>query len=339
MNFVDIKGRLYREGKFCFLSSFYLGALLLILLNRAFNAEGYWVFILLLYMPQKFFLYPAILLIISSLGFRKFYSAGISFLSILLVIFFFMQFKMNVFNFTKPDNKDIKIITYNIRAGTFGAKKVTDFLKNTDANLVLLQEARQTTRGDKPDPVPFILREMEGWNFIRGGNGDELMILSRFPFTGYEEKRLGKFRRCLIGTINVRGREIRVINVHFSTADKGSSLFKSGLYFPEYLQRTADVRKEQSDVLDDILKDGKPTIMAGDFNTPPGSRVHKGFGKYLRDCFDSRGIGFGMTFSSWKPEWRIDYIYVSNDFAVKRCRIIKSKTSDHLPVEVVVCPR
>ncbi len=269
MNIKALKDRVKTEGRFFFVSLFYLGLLIFILLFRAIDAEGYWLSILLLYMPQKFFLYPAIIILITSLVFRKFISSGVCVLSILIVILLFMQLKMNAVNFTKPDANDIKIVTYNIRAGTFGAKKVADFLKSTDAHLIFLQEARQTTVGDKPDPVPVIIRELNDWNFIRGGNGDELMILSRFPFTGYEEKKLGNFRKCLTGTINIAGKEIKVINVHFSTAKKGGSLLRSGIYFPEYLQHTADVRKEQANALEAILRDRKPTIMAGDFNTPP----------------------------------------------------------------------
>lgn len=336
MNIEALKNRAKTEGRFFVVSLFYLGLLIFILLFRAIDAEGYWLSILLLYMPQKFFLYPAIPILITSLVFRRFISSGISLLSIIIVILFFMQLKINAANFTKTDSNDIKIVTYNIRAGTFGAKKVADFLKSTDADLIFLQEARQTTRGDKPDPVPVIIRELDNWNYIRGGSGDELMILSRFPFTGYGEKKLGNFRKCLTGTVNIAGKETKVINVHFSTAKKGGSLLMSGIYFPEYLQHTADVRKEQTDALEEILRDGKPTIMAGDFNTPPGSKIHKSFKKHLTDCFNKKGSGFGLTFSSWKPDWRIDYIYVSRDFDVKNCRVIKSKTSDHLPVEAVV---
>lgn len=336
LNSQEIRIKAEKEGRFFVVSISFFVILAIIYLFRYVAGENYWLSIILLYMPQKFFLYPVVLIFIITIIFRKYLSAGVCIISFLFVILLFMKLQLNVPDFTKPEKDEIKIITYNIRAGTFGAGKVAEFLRKTDAHLIFLQEARETIRGNSPDPIPVIIRELEGWNYIRGGNGDELMILSRFPYVEYEEKKLGNFRKCLIGTIRVAGKEIRLINVHFSTAKKGGSLMRSGIYFPEYLQHTADVRKEQTAALEDILKDEKPTILAGDFNTPPDSLIHRIFGKYLTDCFNSKGTGFGMTFSSWKPEWRIDYIYVSSGFRVKNCRVINTKTSDHLPLEAVV---
>ena len=330
-----LKTSINNEGRFFKVSLFCLSLLLFVFLFRWVLGENYWVSVILLYMPQKYFIYPFVFLLIISLLFRKWISSFVNLVSILIVVFLFMQYNPGLFrghSSKVKQGQEIKVLTYNIRAGTYGRQGLTRFLSKADADIIFLQEARQTTKKDYPDPIPLIVESFEGWNYIRGGNGNELMILSRFPFLNYQESRLGDFRKCLMGEVIINGRKVLLINVHFSTAKKGRSLFRSGPYIPEYLQHTADVRKEQVDGLVKLIPKDKPVIMAGDFNSPPNSQVHRKITKVLKDSFDNGGKGMGLTFSSRKALWRIDYIYASKDFIIKKCKVLKAKTSDHLPV-------
>ncbi len=56
----------------------------------------------------------------------------------------------------------------------------------------------------------------------------------------------------------------------------------------------------------------------------------------LRDSFDAAGFGFGYTYSSTRPLWRIDYIYASREFTIGECVPLNVRASDHQPLRAVL---
>jgi endonuclease/exonuclease/phosphatase (EEP) superfamily protein YafD len=78
-----------------------------------------------------------------------------------------------------------------------------------------------------------------------------------------------------------------------------------------------------------------PTIVAGDFNSVRDAPLHGRMRARLRDAFEVAGWGPGFTV--WRgPEgllpFRIDYVYVTEDFAVKSASAPAIDCSDHRPV-------
>lgn len=76
-----------------------------------------------------------------------------------------------------------------------------------------------------------------------------------------------------------------------------------------------------------------PTIIAGDFNSTRDAALHVTFRNSLIDTWSTAGFGFGATryWGNFLP-LRIDYIYVTKDFAVQHSQTLSSACSDHLPV-------
>lgn len=76
-----------------------------------------------------------------------------------------------------------------------------------------------------------------------------------------------------------------------------------------------------------------PTIMAGDFNSTQDAALHVRFRQSLRDTWATAGFGFGATrhWADFLP-LRIDYIYVTKEFAVQDSQTLSCDCSDHLPV-------
>lgn len=306
----------------------YLISLLLLLAAWHVTRERHWLLILLLYAPQVLFLIPAFVLLTISILKRRKAESLINFVTVLVVFFLFMQFRVRFR--AASQTPTLKVLTYNIHSGTKGAAKLAEFLKASEADVIFLQETHKVQQDNPPDPAPIILAHFPRWHHVRNKN---LMILSRYPLVQREERPLGRFRKCLTCRVKVGNRQIRLINVHYRTAEKGQTLAHSRWRFREYLMLTSQVRKEQTHALLRIIRaDSSPTIVAGDFNSPPRSYTHRALTRDVRDCFDEAGWGFGYTYAATRQVWRIDYVFVRGDFTVTRCDALDWKASDHLPV-------
>lgn len=76
-----------------------------------------------------------------------------------------------------------------------------------------------------------------------------------------------------------------------------------------------------------------PTIMAGDFNSTQDAALHRHLRQSLIDTWLTAGFGFGTTryWGDFLP-LRIDYVYVTPEFAVQDSQTFAYECSDHLPV-------
>lgn len=97
---------------------------------------------------------------------------------------------------------------------------------------------------------------------------------------------------------------------------------------------TAESRAIPFEALSKVTSEDGPTIVLGDFNTPPNSDGHRLLSRTLRDCFDEVGSGFGYTFRADIPIWRIDYIWASRDLVPCRAKVERERLSDHRPLWV-----
>lgn len=75
-----------------------------------------------------------------------------------------------------------------------------------------------------------------------------------------------------------------------------------------------------------------PTLLLGDFNTPPNSTGHSLLSRSLRDSFGAVGAGFGYTYRADVPVWRIDYIWSSSELFPRASWVEASPLSGHRPV-------
>jgi endonuclease/exonuclease/phosphatase family metal-dependent hydrolase len=75
-----------------------------------------------------------------------------------------------------------------------------------------------------------------------------------------------------------------------------------------------------------------PCIVAGDFNSPPDSPLHRLAWHGYRDCFAVAGSGCGYTAHAPRPWVRIDRILVTPDWRVSRAWTARGSGRDHLPV-------
>ncbi|GAA0267501.1 endonuclease/exonuclease/phosphatase family protein [Alteraurantiacibacter aestuarii] len=93
-------------------------------------------------------------------------------------------------------------------------------------------------------------------------------------------------------------------------------------------------------LLADLVRDsGRPTLVMGDFNDVPWSRVSETFQR-VGEMVDPRiGRGFFASFDATNPamRWPLDHLFHTEDFGVMRFETGQGVGSDHYPLIATLC--
>lgn len=222
----------------------------------------------------------------------------------------------------------LRLLVYNIHHGE-GMDEVTDldriaaFIRDLDPDLVALQEVDSVVaRTDGADQAA-VLGTLTGMTPVFGrfmayqGGAYGMAVLSALPLLESRNVRLpngSEPRSSVVVRVALpSGRALRLADVHF--------------------YETEDERLAQAMRLDSVLAaDMIPTIMAGDFNSTPGSVVmnHLSGSWEILPKGDDR-----FTFSSIEPVREIDFVLVrpTDRFEVLTHHPLDEPLlSDHRPV-------
>lgn len=241
--------------------------------------------------------------------------------------------------------KMIKILTYNIHKGfnrynrDFVLHKIKDHLKNTEIDVVLLQEIQgrhfhhETQISTWPDVSQFEYLADSIWPhyaygknaiYRKGHHGNA--ILSKFVITEWSNLNLSRFQRASRSLLHGRielpdsGNPLHLLCVHLDLIG---------------FERKRQIRRLKSYVDSSIATD-EPVILAGDFND-----WHGGLGRSLesqlgmREAFSQLNGKCAKTFPSHRPMLRMDRIYFRGvELLDSYCleRQPWDQLSDHLPL-------
>jgi vancomycin resistance protein VanJ len=296
--------------------------------------ERYWLTALLVYVPQAPLALPALLLALVALARRHRRALALNLGALAAAAFLLLNLCVPVSRLAAPPGPEIgpsvplRVLTFNVEHGTRGAPALERAIRAARPDLFCLQEA--LTGRNSPDPKPALARAFAGWQTARY---NELFVATRFPIRGARPIRLGpsgEYRSMLEVELDVRGCPVTLYVVHFSTALHPETLLHHRDSLPEYLRRTAAVRQVQARTVARcaVTRPG-PVLIAGDFNSPPGSRCLRRLGTRFTDSFARGGWGFGYTYPANLPLLRIDYIFASPEFAVRHSAALDTGASDH----------
>lgn len=329
-----MKGSRFKRGlrKFalvCFWA--YLAALLILPVLWALSGETRAVLILLRYAPHVLYLAPLIPLAPLMLFTRARVHPAVLAATAALLLFYYLGFQVG----RRGGEPQLSVLSYNIQAGLGGEAAVAAVIKAAQADIVGLQEARKPSVAPQPDPVPGLLERLPGYQMARGGIRGELVTLSRFSILGTRLHDLDGLSECVEARLDVNGESVRVLNVHLMTGDPQGKLKGQGSAIGKKLRLTAETRHVQTAALGKILAHEElPTVLLGDFNTPPRSTAWAPIDQHLGDSFAQVGWGFGYTYKTRIPVWRIDYIWVSSHFQPVAGEVIGARASDHRPLKI-----
>ncbi|MFH2013902.1 MAG: endonuclease/exonuclease/phosphatase family protein [Patescibacteria group bacterium] len=240
----------------------------------------------------------------------------------------------------------IKILQWNI----FYKEKIENvirLLKEIDPDIFCLQELAINCKFNKKisDISLYIAQELKAnYYFERAftktdtsemeaiGNG----IFSKYPivrkdsfFTqkpaSVQKSYSDEGRVCVEADIQINGTVLTVATVHLSYVHK---------FF------ISKQKKREVNILIEKIKNKKEKyVITGDLNSTPDSYTICELSKHLVHCgpdfkestwttklFDYQG------FREDKLNWRLDYVFATKDVKVVSSKILKTDTSDHLPI-------
>jgi endonuclease/exonuclease/phosphatase family metal-dependent hydrolase len=223
--------------------------------------------------------------------------------------------------------RDIKVLTFNVKYGDFGWEKVKKYIKDQDADIILVQE-KDTNRAIRQDMVKY-----------------PSVILKTKHKIVRQEKLIEESARgnSFYADVDINGKIIRVVNVYLEPfrLDKSMLQFdgfaKEGGKIATLLSHMTPTFKAHEDQIRKIRKvidfSPYPVILAGDFNSVPNSYEYYNLGKDLQDAFLTVGNGISSSFHDYKVPLRIDYIFSSKSIIPLSYKVDQSvKLSDHYPV-------
>lgn len=259
--------------------------------------------------------YAAILLILSGLLLlaRQIKWAAVA----IIMLAFNLACVLPVYIGNSPQNDSnfaLRTVQFNVYAHNRNRQEVLDFLKEANADVILLLEVTPDWEIDlEPlsEDFPFSCIEAQKGNF-------GIALFSRFPLI--DTVTLAGPSRSFLTDVEVGDRRITVIGTH------------------PWPPRSVEMARGRNDQLQELAalaaNESDPVILMGDLNITPWSPY---FGNLLQESKlkDSR-VGFGIhpTWPSFLATMRIpiDHCLVSQSIDVKNRHVGPDLGSDHYPV-------
>lgn len=243
----------------------------------------------------------------------------------------------------------IKILHWNIWYQE-KAENIIKVVKQINPDILCFQEVTIGSKfNNKKDVAKFIAKELGyNYNFSEahkyefpitpkgesnyGGNA----IFSRFPivknsnFSIINPQDLSDLpyerRTCAVSEIKINtNKQIKVATSHASYNNK----------FIENREKIIEIQK----LVNFFKQNNKDLIFSADLNITPNSRSVKLIEKVLKHCgpsyeeptWTTKAFDF-MGFKEYKLNWRVDYVFATEDIKVISSNIVKTEYSDHLPI-------
>jgi endonuclease/exonuclease/phosphatase family metal-dependent hydrolase len=224
------------------------------------------------------------------------------------------------------DHYPLVLCTWNLGNGRTPPPKLRQFLQESEADVVALQEVNQAysqALQRSTDRYPHQAVYPEG---IPG-----LALLSRWPIQQHRHIPESGRLPWLEVVLEIEGTALRVWNIHVSgwVAVLGQAAYDRSCL----------------NLLREDIRGPLPFVALGDFNMSPGTtRYQEVVASGLLDAFEMAGKGFGFTFPvprRWRgvplpPCLRIDYCWISLHWRPLTAEVLADAGSDHFPVQVAL---
>lgn len=284
-----------------------------------------------------------------------------------LIVLAGIPFAMRHYAFSEKDyipENAIRVLSFNAQglSSQYGngikdksvADSIFDFIKNTNSDIICLQEFTSVSK----DLDAFMDRFSQSVNATSYHFQKYLAKATRSPgtlclITTSKHKIIQRcaiendyYRFGMFTDMVIHSDTVRVFNLHLqSTNIKSKDIdFVNDILHTDNRQEkskriytrlgTAFIQraKQTRIVQEEINKSPYPVIVCGDFNDTPGSFAYYNISKNLKDSFLESGSGFGQTYNGDLPLMRIDYILHDDFFRATDFHVHHNYYSDHFPV-------
>ena len=238
------------------------------------------------------------------------------------------------------EDQPLKVLTFNVLPANPRLDDVIDWIREMDADIVLLQElaphVKTRLRDELADLYPY-----------SDDLPDNQLTLSRYELLTNETVELvGWWAQR--STFAINGRTIAIYNIHLIVPTNEVPHFYTPIdngFVHLVLQYDETRRNAQIHALLERLKtESLPYIVAGDFNTSDNAIIYGEMSAALHDSFRESGIGMGASWTDetgeeglpnfLPPLIRIDYVWHSDEIKAISANVGPRLGSDHLPLIV-----
>lgn len=246
----------------------------------------------------------------------------------------------------------LRVMTYNIHAGTGGLDRIADVIRTQNPDIVGLQEVdvHFSARSDWVDIATTLagalgmeMRFAHIYELAPDSAGAPpreygVALLSAHPITAFrnhiiprlstvEEETDPKPRPGFLeATVQVGDVAVRVFSTHLDY--RGDPRVRR-MQVAETLDIIGATSSDTIATSSDAAS--TPTILVGDLNAEPDAEELQPLLQRLHDAWAGQA-GTGLSFPADSPVKRIDYVLHSDRFAVDSAWVVESEASDHRAV-------
>jgi endonuclease/exonuclease/phosphatase family metal-dependent hydrolase len=268
---------------------------------------------------------------------------------LILFTLFLDDFSLNYMHHRKPEHykayDSINVAAYNIKYYAYGIENISDFIKESEFDVLLLSESVLTT-----EKLEFLKRNLPAYSILTD-NGHDLSILSKYPVLNYKIIELPTYLASLSGSndinnlkasgihrsfvhaiINVNGTPVNVLSLRLIAGRPKDKSINEELRWGKYL---LNAQNEELSVFINYLQNLKgPIIFGGDLNVSPNTEIIHRINHYAEDAFLEDHAFGSFTFKVSFPTMRLDYLFHSKDVILKKSEVVKVRNvlSDHFPI-------
>jgi endonuclease/exonuclease/phosphatase family metal-dependent hydrolase len=226
----------------------------------------------------------------------------------------------------------LRVLTLNCGHFTYvGGKDLAADIRRWDPDVVLLQEVHP----HQVRHIADLLYDGRGDYRIYSTNG----IATRWSIRREVNPAPSGFRLQQVTVRKPDGFEFEVVNLHLASAATDLRLWRRDCWRTHQANR--QLRRRELGIALSILGDtspGRPVVLGGDFNAPPGDPIKNLLKADFDDTFASAGTGWGNTYQRRIPFHRIDQIHTTRHFRALSCAAITTRRSDHRMVVADLLP-
>lgn len=239
----------------------------------------------------------------------------------------------------------MNILTFNIHHGKgtdgkLNLERIARVIEESRADVVALNEVDKhySRRSGYIDQLDWLAKRLE-MNGVFGAavtsrsfKGNDLIlrqygnaVLSRYPIVDYKTHSLNVF------PLKIEGRAL--LEASLLIGDQAVSIYATHFSLSPFIQW-----KQANYILNSILETNQPSILLGDFNTRPHSKVWRKLSEGLTDVCSAASASPCYTFPSLRPTMQLDYIFVSHHLHITSVEVSTATpaASDHLPVKAAL---
>ena len=321
-----------------FSSLYGLALLLYLLLRLIFGDSLWWLAFLHNFAPYYFVPLLGLVPLLLLMGARR---TAVRLLPLLLVGLLMFGPRWLPRPAAAADAPTLRVVTFNVLVLTHQFDRMAGWLRETQADLILLQE----TGGMESAEISSALGDV--YPHTVDIEGTTLVALSRYAVTDSQLVDLGGWFIDRF-VLDVAGEPLAVYNVHLAmpvldpdderfSLDLNNGMANLFLRYDE-TYRNSLIRS----LLARLAQEDLPYIVAGDFNTSDNSLMYAEMAAVMGDSFRETSPGLGATWpaslgddelpAGIPPLLRIDYIWHSDALQALSAVTGPDLGSDHLPV-------